>query len=107
MRRLAFLAVLALAAIGSGCVEGALDGINGRGAATPQIRSRASSDLDCPDTEIRVIEEFGGRYKAVGCGRKAYYQAACDGLRCAVESGDGPMIPSRDRPDPEGAVPPR
>jgi len=80
-------------------LPGCLNNINGRGAAEPLVRARASSDFDCPDGDIRVSEEFGGRYKAVGCGRKAYYQTACDGLSCVVE-GEGTLVPWRDRPDP-------
>jgi len=70
------------------------------GAAVPLVRAHAASDLDCPDAEIRITEELGGRYKAVGCGRKATYRTACEGLQCEVRSADGPAIPWRDRPEP-------
>lgn len=103
MRQTVFLVVSALLLLLGGCMPG----VNSIGAAEPMVRSQASSDLDCPDSEIRVIEELGGRYKAIGCGRKAYYQTACDGIRCVVESGDGKMIPWRERPEMDTAAPPR
>jgi hypothetical protein len=71
-----------------------------RGAAEPMVRVRAGSDLDCPDRDIRIEEELGGRYKAIGCGRKAYYRTACEGLRCDVRGEDEPAIPWKDRPEP-------
>lgn len=103
MRKTALLVVPSLLVALSGCVPG----VNSVGAAEPQVRSMASSDLDCPDSEIRVIEELGGKYKAVGCGRKAYYQAACDGIRCVVEKGEGKLIPWREKPEMDTATPPR
>jgi hypothetical protein len=72
-----------------------------RDAPLPMVRVQASYDLDCPDREIRIEQEIGGRYKAIGCGRKARYLAACDGLRCEVRGEDDPAIPWRDRPDPD------
>lgn len=91
------LLFFASAALAAGCI----DNVNGRGAATAQVRSQASSDLDCPDTDVRVSEELGGRYKAIGCGRKKYYRTACDGLRCVVQGDEGgPFLPIHDRPDP-------
>jgi hypothetical protein len=76
------------------------------GAAVPLVRVHAASDLDCPDAEIRITEELGGRYKAIGCGRKAYYRTACEGLNCVVRGQDEPTIPWKDRPEPgePGAV---
>ena len=68
--------------------------------AEPLVRVHASKDLDCPQDDIRVMEEWGGKYKAVGCGRKAYYRTACDGLQCAVHGEGEEFVPSRDRPDP-------
>jgi len=79
-----------------GCIEG----VNGYGAAAPQVRVQAAKDLDCPDNEIRLEEELGGRFKAIGCGRKAYYRSACEALRCTVQGEEGGQIPWRDRPDP-------
>ncbi|MDI1477104.1 hypothetical protein [Polyangium sp. y55x31] len=81
--------------------------INGRGAAAPLVRVHAAKDLDCPDAEVRVTEEFGGVYKAIGCGRKAYYRTLCEGLSCEVKGeGDGP-IGWKDRPDQNTIVLPR
>jgi hypothetical protein len=68
--------------------------------AEPMVRARATSDLDCADKEIRVEEQLGGRFKAVGCGRKAYYRAACEALRCVVSGEGEALVPWRDRPDP-------
>jgi hypothetical protein len=92
--------LLALTLLGLGCY-------GPRGAAEPLVRSHASSDLDCPDRDIRLTEEWGGNYKAVGCGRKAYYRTACDGLSCVVEPSEGRSIPWKDRPDPSLPVMPR
>jgi hypothetical protein len=78
-----------------------------RGAAEPLVRVHAASDLDCPDRDIRLSEEWGGHYKAVGCGRKAYYRTACDGLSCVVQPDSSPSIPWKDRPDPNLPVMPR
>jgi len=39
-------------------------------------------------------------FKAVGCGRKARYRAACVHLACTVSPEDGQAIPWRDRPEP-------
>lgn len=70
-------------------------------AAVPLVRAHATYDLDCAGSDIRIEEEIGGRYKAVGCGRKAVYRTACDGLSCVVNSESGPAIPWRDRPPPD------
>ena len=74
--------------------------VNGNGAAAPLVRVRASSALDCDQRDIRLEQEISGLYKAVGCGRKAYYRAACEGLVCEVRAADEPSIPWRDRPEP-------
>jgi len=84
-----------------------IDSVNGRGAAAPLVRVHAEKDLDCPSGEIRVIEEISGRYKAIGCGRVAYYRAACEALSCVVSGENDPSIPWRDRPDPNLPVSPR
>jgi hypothetical protein len=76
----------------------------GGGAAEPLVRHHAEIDLDCPNDEIRVEEELGGRYKAVGCGRKAVYQTACEALACEVRPESDPAIPWKDRPDPSDPV---
>jgi hypothetical protein len=79
--------------LGSGCAATSR-------AAEPMVRVQAERDLDCPNDDIRVEEELGGRYKAVGCGRKAYYRSACEGLTCEVRPAEDPAIPWRDRPEP-------
>lgn len=68
--------------------------------AEPLVRTHAVKDLDCPDGDIRVTEEWGGKYKAIGCGRKAYYRTACDGLQCEVHGEGEEFVPWKDRPDP-------
>jgi len=102
MRALLLLAaIVALPIVSSACYPT-------RGAAEPLVRVHAASDLDCPDSDIRLSEEWGGHYKAVGCGRKAYYRTACDGLSCVVQPAEGgPAIPWKDRPDPNLPVQPR
>jgi hypothetical protein len=72
----------------------------GNRPAIPQVRGLAERDLDCPGSDIRIEEELTGMFKAVGCGRKARYQAACVHLACTVSPEDGPAIPWRDRPEP-------
>jgi hypothetical protein len=72
--------------------------------ATALVVVHASGDLDCPEKKIQVEEEVGGRYRAFGCGQKAVYNTACDGLSCVV-SQDGKAIPWRDRPDPQMPLP--
>jgi hypothetical protein len=76
--------------------------INSRGAAEPMVRSRASTDLDCPQKDLRLeLLELGNRYKATGCGRTKIYKTACQGLQCKVAADGEPSIPWRDRPDPD------
>ena len=79
-------------------------GCAGASHATPLVRARATYELDCPDRDIRIQEELGGWFKAVGCGRKARYRAACDGLSCVVQGEDEPAIPWRDRPPPGSLI---
>jgi hypothetical protein len=95
MVRPRFLVALAVFAAGCAATQ-----------AESQVRTRAASDLGCPASDIRVSEELGGRYRALGCGRKAFYRTACDGLSCVIQSVDAPAIPWKDRPDPE-RTPPR
>ena len=71
------------------------------GAAIPLGRVHAETHLDCRGDDIRIEEEMGGRYKAVGCGRKAFYRTACEGLTCTVQPDDEGAIPFLDRPAPE------
>lgn len=69
----------------------------GASAAKPIVLSDASKDLDCPQSDVRVEEKWGGRWEAVGCGRKAMYNAKCDGVSCQV-APDGTAVPWADRP---------
>jgi len=80
--------------------EGAACHATGSRPALPQVRAQAERDLDCPGSEIRIEEELSGMFKAVGCGRKARYRAACEHLACTVSPEDGQAIPWRDRPEP-------
>jgi hypothetical protein len=89
--RTPILLALVAGAVATGCAAD---------AALPMVRTRAVYDLDCPNEDIRIEEAIGGRFKAIGCGRKARYQAACDGLRCIVRGEGEPGIPWRDRPEP-------
>jgi hypothetical protein len=79
----------------------------GSGAAVPLVRAHAETDLDCAGAAIRIEEEWGGHYKAVGCGRKANYQTSCIGLTCEVRSDDEGAIPDQARPDPSDPIQPR
>jgi hypothetical protein len=67
--------------------------------AVPMVRVHAEADLDCPGREIRITQKIGGRFEAVGCGHRAEYLTACDGLQCVVED-PGKSVPWRARPDP-------
>lgn len=69
-------------------------------AAIPQVRVLAETDLDCGPDDIRIEQELGGRFLAIGCGRKARYDARCEGVKCVVTEADGPALGWRDRPDP-------
>jgi hypothetical protein len=80
--------------------QGAACHATGSRPALPQVRAQAERDLDCPGSEIRIEEELSGMFKAVGCGRKARYRAACEHLACTVSPEDGQAIPWRDRPEP-------
>lgn len=68
--------------------------------AIPLVRVHAESDLDCPGDRIRIEQELGGKFEAVGCGRKARYDSACDGVQCVVTAEGEKAIPWRDRPEP-------
>ena len=67
--------------------------------AIPAVKVQASSDLDCPQSELRIVKEWGGRFEVVGCGHKSVYNTACEGLRCTV-APEGQAVPWRARPDP-------
>lgn len=97
MHHLGLLTALLLALGPTACA-------NTNAAAVPLVRVRAASDLDCPDADIAIQEQLGGWFKAVGCGRKARYRAACQGVSCLVRGEEEGIIPSRDRPDPGDPV---
>lgn len=69
----------------------------GTGQAKPLVTQHAETDLDCPASELRVEEGWGGRWEAYGCGRHAVYNAKCNGVKCDVQSGDA-AVPWADRP---------
>lgn len=94
-RACAFLALAPGAvALGPGCA------VATHKAAIPEVRLLAERDLDCAPDDIRIEEEWGGRFEATGCGRKAQYDARCDGGRCVVTEATGLRPGWRDRPDP-------
>ena len=68
--------------------------------ALPQVVGRAPKDLDCPEKQIHIDKELGGRYRATGCGRTTTYHSACEGLKCSVGQVDDSSQTWRDRPDP-------
>ena len=75
---------------------------NGASAnAIPGVRLQAEHDFDCAQEQIRVTQQLGGRFEAIGCGHRATYLTACEGLKCTVEE-QGKSIPWRARPDPVG-----
>jgi hypothetical protein len=99
-------AVLVLAPLASGCftVAGASSG------AIPAVRLQASTDLDCPQSQVVVTKDLTGHFQAAGCGHKASYNALCnavgsptmwqaDGYRC-VAAPEGQVVPWAARPDP-------
>ena len=64
------------------------------------VRLQASTDFDCPQSDIRIDKEWGGRFSARGCGQKATYNTGCDdGIHCIVQP-EGKAVPWRDRPEP-------
>lgn len=95
MLRLAPLAAVAFGLLASACFT-----TNGASAnAIPGVRVQAERDFDCAQEQIHVTQKFGGRFDAYGCGHRATYITACEGLRCTVEE-EGKSIPWRARPDP-------
>lgn len=66
--------------------------------AKPLVMIDAEKDLDCPPKEITVTEEWGGVWKAVGCGRVQKYNSNCSGVRCEVHRDDEAPVPVQDRP---------
>jgi hypothetical protein len=91
--RAAAAATLALLASGCFTVSGASSN------AIPAVKLQASTDLDCPQKNIRVVKEWGGRYEVVGCGHRGVYNTGCDGLRCTA-APLGQAVPWGARPEP-------
>ncbi|NUP11283.1 MAG: hypothetical protein HOW73_34995 [Polyangiaceae bacterium] len=90
--------MVATAACGTGYPLGAQN-------AKPLVLNDAEKDLDCPVEDIRIDEEWGGNFEAVGCGRKARYKANCYGVSCVVHKDDEVLVPFRDRTSPEELSP--
>lgn len=67
--------------------------------AVPLVLVHAQKDLDCPQQDIRVTQDLGGRFTAIGCGHKRVYNTACDALQCVVNDEASP-VPWHVRPDP-------
>jgi hypothetical protein len=73
----------------STCLLSACSTVN---AVKPKIIPRASFDLDCPESEIKVIyiegkiTNGGGFYGATGCGKRISYNAQCSsiGTNCNI-----------------------
>jgi hypothetical protein len=84
-----------LVLLASGCI--ATSGASSN--AIPMVRLHAEADLNCPAKEIRITQLLGGRFEAIGCGHRAEYLTACEGLQCVVEE-PGKSVPWRARPDP-------
>jgi hypothetical protein len=103
--RIALVVVLVPLAIGCFTVNGASS------SAIPAVKIQASTDLDCPQSELRVIKDLTGHFHVVGCGRTVEYSALCngsvgspgegrpDGFRC-VAAPEGQSVPWAARPDP-------
>ena len=95
------LAVVFVGLFGAGCLT-----VSGASRnAIPMVKVQASSDLDCPQRQIRVVQDLGGHFRAFGCGHKVEYNTACDGLSCVV-APEGEAAPWRARPDPNSALAP-
>jgi hypothetical protein len=90
----------ALLPLGSALLLGCFATSGASSAAIPMVRERAEVDLDCPGENIRLEQHLAGRFTAIGCGHKALYETACDGLSCVVRGEGEPSIPWRDRPEP-------
>jgi hypothetical protein len=92
-------AILVLSALLGALAAGCFTVSGASSNAIPSVKVQASTDLDCPEREIRVSKEWGGRFEVIGCGHRAVYNTACDGLRC-VAAPEGKALPWRDRPPP-------
>jgi hypothetical protein len=93
--RFPYLLTATISFLAAGCITTSGASKN----AFPVVRVQASSDLDCPQSDIRLMQELGGRVTAIGCGHKVTYNTGCEGLRCTV-APEGQAIPWRARPDP-------
>ena len=94
------LALVTALAAGAALLASACFTTNGASAnAIPGVLVRAEKDFDCAQESIRVNQQLGGRFEAIGCGHRATYLTACEGLKCTVEE-QGQSIPWRARPDP-------
>ena len=47
--------------------------LTGCGATLPQLKTRASLDLDCPETHLDVKTIDSGTRRVEGCGKRAIY----------------------------------
>ncbi len=92
----AALVLLALSA--GGCGTGYPIGAE---HAKPLVLVDAERDLQCPQRDITAEEQWGGVWKAVGCGRTQMYNANCTGVRCEVRRADEGAVPIGDRPLPQ------
>ena len=89
-----------LAAVGLSLFASACFATSGASTnAIPGVRVQAEKDFDCAQSEISVTSKLGGRFEAIGCGHRATYLTACEGLQCTVEE-QGKSVPWRARPDP-------
>jgi hypothetical protein len=68
--------VAAMAALGLGCGH--------ESAATQQIRSAASVDLECDESMIEFIDDSPMQKRVTGCGRTLTYM-----YQCNAEAGGG------------------
>ena len=66
------------------------------------VRVKAEKDLKCKPEFIEVHSNWGGRYRAEGCGRTAEYDSVCDGIQCEVTQAGEEAPAWRDRPTPGG-----
>ena len=65
-----FVYVAAIAALGLGCGH--------ESAATQQIRSAASVDLECDASMIEFVDDEPMRKRVTGCGRTLTYMYKCN-----------------------------
>ncbi len=93
------LALLTAVAAGLGLLASGCFTTNGAsGNAIPGVRVQAEKDFDCAQEAIRITQKLGGQFEAVGCGQRATYITACEGL--AHRGRAGKIDPRRARLDP-------